>query len=124
MLVRQRVQEGVRLALAVDGELQVGQRVVTVGVAAVLGDEQLGPERGEPRGTTRANARSQPRVVGARGQRDVDGRALGAGAADVVGSPVPGKSVRPDSCSEIVSTRGSSQKAASTPSPWCTSTST
>ena len=40
------------------------------------------------------------------------------------GHPVCGKSVRGDSCSEIVSTRGSSQNAACTPSPWCTSTST
>ena len=41
-----------------------------------------------------------------------------------VAHPVPGKSARPVSWIDTVSTRGSSQKIDSTPSPWCTSTST
>ena len=37
--------------------------------------------------------------------------------------PVPGNRYRPDSCSDTVSTLGSSANTASTPSPWWTSTS-
>ena len=47
-----------------------------------------------------------------------------AGPPMSAGQPVPGNRWRPLSCTEIVITRGSFQKARSTPSPWWTSMST
>ena len=104
---------------------QVRQRVLHVGVAAVLGDQHVGREgpheRRAPRRGTRAASRRR-RCPG--GSATLTAVPSASGPPMSAGQPVPGKSARPLSCSEIVSTRGSSQKIRSTPSPWCTSTST
>ena len=63
-------------------------------------------------GTTAWNARSHAGVARARRQRDVDRVPSAPGPPISPGKPVPGKSIRPLSCSEMVSTRGSSQKIA------------
>ena len=84
-LVREPVQRGDRGALAVDGQLQVGERVLVVGVAAALGDEHVRAE-GAHRARDHRAERAQPAgVVGARRQRDVDRGALGRAGADLVG---------------------------------------
>ena len=123
-LVRQVVQRGRTRPLAVQRQRQVGQRVERVGVAAVLGDQDV---RGEGAHQRRHDGveRPQPRgVAGAGREGDVDGAPSAPGPPTSAGKPVPGKSIRPVSCSEMVRTRGSSQKIRWTPSPWWTSTST
>ena len=82
-LVRQVMQRLVGAALGVDGDGQVGQRVVHVGVAAVLADEHVGGEGPHQRRHDRLDG-AQPRgVAGARRERDVGDRAARGRAADV-----------------------------------------
>ena len=69
-------------------------------------------------------ARSQPASERPGGSETLTAEPSAFGPPMSVGQPVPGKSARPLSCSEIVRTLGSSQKIRSTPSPWWTSTST
>ena len=124
-LVGQAVQRVVRRPLGVDGQGQVRQRVLEVGVAAVLGDQDVGREGPEQRPAPAAwNARSQPASPVPGGSATFTAVPSASGPPVSAGNPVPGNSTRPLSCSEIVSTRGSSQNIRSTPSPWCTSTST
>jgi hypothetical protein len=51
-LVRERVDRGVYGALRVDGQLQVGQRIAPVRVAAVLADQHLRAKSRSSGGTT------------------------------------------------------------------------
>ena len=86
-------------ALAVDGQLQVGQRILVVGVAAALGDQHVGRERAHRAGHHRAERAQPAGVVGARRQRDVDRRCPRPRRVPIsVGSPVPGNSVRGSWC--------------------------
>ena len=71
--------------LAVDGERQVRERVVDVGVAAVLGDEDVGPELPQQRRDDRVEGPEPPAVRRPGRQRDVDRAALGSPPADVLG---------------------------------------
>jgi hypothetical protein len=102
----------------------VRERVEEVAVAAVLRDEHLRLEVLEQRRHDRVEGAQPPVVADARRQRHVDGVALGLGAADVGREARAREEHPPLSCNEIVSTRSSSQKIRSTPSPWWTSTST
>ena len=95
-------------ALPVDAELQVGQRVEPVAVAAVLADQHLRPERAQQRRHDRVERAQPARVAGARGQRHVDRVSAPVCPTGLAGSPVPGNSVAGCSCRLIVSTRGSS----------------
>ena len=72
-LVGEPVDGGVRGALPVDGQLQVGERVEPVGVAAVLADQDLGRERAQQRRDDRVERPQPAGVAGPAGQRDVDG---------------------------------------------------
>ncbi len=75
-------------------------------------------------GTTAWNARNHPASPVPAGSATFTAEPSAPRAPVSSGHPVCGNSVLGCSCSEIVSTRGSSQNAACTPSPWCTSTST
>ena len=74
-LVREVVQRLVGAALGVDGDGQVGERVVHVGVAAVLADEHLGGEGPHERRHDRLDRAQPGGVAGARRQGDVGDRA-------------------------------------------------
>ena len=68
-LVRELVQREVRRPLAVDAERQVRERVARVGVAAVLGHQDVGRElaqqrRARPRGRRAASRRRRCRAAG------------------------------------------------------------
>jgi hypothetical protein len=76
VLVGEPVDRGVRGALRVDAQLQVGQRVVPVRVAPVLADQYLRAELAEQRGHHGVEGPQPPGVPGESGQRDVDRRAL------------------------------------------------
>ncbi len=65
VLVRQLVDRGVRGALGVDGQLQVGQRVVPVRVAAVLADQDLRAELPQQRRHDGMEGAQPPGVAGA-----------------------------------------------------------
>ncbi|BAS10780.1 hypothetical protein AHiyo4_42020 [Arthrobacter sp. Hiyo4] len=114
---------GDRLALAVHTDVQVGQRVEAVRVAAVLADDDFRLERAHELRHHGVESPQPAGIPGARRQGNVDGAALSLRTADLVCETRPGKSVSPLSCSEMVRTRGSSQKMLSVPSPWCASTS-
>ena len=108
-LVGQPVQLGDRGALPVDGELEVGERVLVVGVAAALRDQHVRRERAHrARAPPRRNARSQPASSVPGGSATLTAVPSAAPAPISVGRPVPGNSVRGSWCRLIVSTRGSS----------------
>ena len=73
VLVGELVDGGVRGPLPVDGQLQVGERIEPVGVAAVLADYDLRPERGQQRRHDGVERAQPAGVAGPAGQRDVDG---------------------------------------------------
>ena len=107
-LVREIVQSGVRRALTVDAEHQVGEGIKLVGVAAVLADEDVGPELAQERRHDRVERPQPSSIVGAGRKCDVNRRPLGARATELGASPVPGNKVRGLSCRLMVRTRGSS----------------
>ncbi len=71
-LVGEVVDRGVRAPLRVDGQLQVGERVHPVGVAAVLADQDGRPERAHQWGHHGMEGAQPAGVPGPGGQRDVD----------------------------------------------------
>ncbi len=75
-------------------------------------------------GTTAWNARSHPASPVPPGRATFTADPAAPGPPVSLARPVPGNSSAGVSCRLIVSTRGSSQNAACTPSPWCTSMST
>ena len=70
------MQLPVRLALAVHGQREVGKRVLVVGVAATLGDEHVGFERGDGTRDDCVEGPQPPVVRGRRWQREVQRTAL------------------------------------------------
>ena len=94
--------------VTVDGQVQVGQRILRVRVGAVLGDQHLRAEGPNQPGTTAWKARSQRGVSGA-GRHGMFTAVPAAAPCPISsGQPVPGHSVNGDSWIEMVSTRGSS----------------
>ena len=77
----QLAEPPVDLAVPVDGEPEVGQRVFAVGVGAALGDQQLRAERREQRRHDRVERAQPARIARARRQREVDGVARGLAVA-------------------------------------------
>ena len=90
-LVRELVQFLVGGPLRVDGQLQVGQRVEPVRIAAVLADQDLRAERAQQRRHDRVERAQPVRVPGARGQRHVDRHPVRLGPAGVAGQPGAGE---------------------------------
>jgi hypothetical protein len=89
--VRQPVQRGVAVAVRVDAQGELGQRVEAVGVAAELGDQDLrleGPHERRHDGVERAQPAD---VAGARRQRDVDRGALRRAVAGLAGEAGAGR---------------------------------
>ena len=85
VLVGEVVEHHRRRALAVHGHPQVRERVEHVGVAAVLGDEDLRADLAHDRADDRVEGPQPAGVAGARGQRDVDRGALAPGPPTSVG---------------------------------------
>ena len=71
-VVGERVDRGMRGALAVDAQLQVGQGIQPVRVAAVLADQDLRPELAQQRRDDRVEGAQPAGVTGPGGQRDID----------------------------------------------------
>ena len=78
-------------------------------VDAALGDDRVGPERAHDRGDHPVPGGAVGGVAGEGRQGDVGGGPGRVGAPPVsAAKPEPGKRWRPLSCTETVSTRGSS----------------
>ncbi len=82
-LVGEVVQGEVGGALAVDRQLEVGERVVAVGVAPVLGHQHVGGELAQERRDDGVEGAQPAGVAGAGRQGHVDGRADGVRPAEV-----------------------------------------
>ena len=107
-LVGQVVNRGVRCALRIDGQLQAGQRVEPVRIAAVLADQDLRLERPQQRRHDGMEGTQPSGVRGPAGSATLTADPSAPGPNVSAGSPVPGHSVAGCSCRLIVSTRGSS----------------
>ena len=105
--------------LPVDAQLQAGQRIQPVGVAAVLADQHLRPELAQQRRDDRVEGAQPAGIPGPAGSATLTADPSAPAPPLSAGRPVKGNKVAGCWCRLIVSTRGSDQNAACTPSPWC-----
>ena len=124
-IVRHPIDEPGRLAHRGRGHPQVREGSQRVGVGAVLRHDEVGPERGGQLGEQRRIAASHAPSPVSGLERHVDGRPGGRPLAQLIRRRrSPGTGTARSRGTTRVSTPGSSQWIAWTPSPWWTSKST